>query len=471
VQFSNDQRRWLWDEHAIRSDICITSNVLFLLTTKINHLTSGAVQVLKGLSTFGIFVPNELMEILSCTRQYADIRDYLTLLLRDSFLLQVEGGYKFAHDKIHEASYALINDIEKDEFHENLSRQLLTVLNNRQITDNVLPIITDQLNKGLVSRTGCFQIAKLNCRAGSISSRRGEYYSAFSYFNQAVGLLPKDLLEREHELSLNLYYLLAKSAQAIGKSGKACETAQKMLKLGRSMEDKLPAYGLLVMVSLSREMADNAYKISLDVLSQLGENFTEYCDKNDLPTLVSKTTQAITESKQKLKVQAEGGKTSTRISSLLKFYGYLSMASYFVKPQAVPFVCCKMMEITLKHGTNPRGHMALISFSSILCQSSSDLLKNIDKACEIGKLGIDMLETQYNPAEVLDVRAQSVLVYYGLLAPFTLPLQTCASKLKAGLRTGISSGALNSAFMCTVQQIRLSILAGSNLGDLLHGKK
>ena len=94
VQFSNDQRRWLWDEHAIRSDICITSNVLFLLTTKINHLTSGAVQVLKGLSTFGIFVPNELMEILSCTRQYADIRDYLTLLLRDSFLLQVEGGYK-----------------------------------------------------------------------------------------------------------------------------------------------------------------------------------------------------------------------------------------------------------------------------------------------------------------------------------------------------------------------------------------
>ena len=173
-----------------------------------------------------------------------------------------------------------------------------------------MPIITDQLNKGLVSRTGCFQIAKLNCRAGSISSRRGEYYSAFSYFNQAVGLLPKDLLEREHELSLNLYYLLAKSAQAIGKSGKACETAQKMLKLGRSMEDKLPACklifvfhyhssiplahswlvpsstdGLLVMVSLSREMADNAYKISLDVLSQLGENFTEYCDKNDLPTL------------------------------------------------------------------------------------------------------------------------------------------------------------------------------------------
>ena len=43
--------------------------------------------------------------------------------------------------------------------------------------------------------------------------------------------------------------------------------------------------GLFVMIAMTREMAENAYMTCLDVLNQLGENFSEYCNKHDLPAL------------------------------------------------------------------------------------------------------------------------------------------------------------------------------------------
>ena len=129
-----------------------------------------------------------------------------------------------------------------------------------------------------------------------------------------------------------------------------------------------------------------------------------------------------------------------------------------------------MIEITLEHGMNPKGTMALVLFATVLCQTSSDLSQKIDTFCKIGNFGMDMLENQYDPSEVLDVRARSILSYYALLAPFALPFQTCASKLKEGLQTGFSAGDFIPAFMCINQHLRLSILAGSHLGDLLSGK-
>ena len=129
-----------------------------------------------------------------------------------------------------------------------------------------------------------------------------------------------------------------------------------------------------------------------------------------------------------------------------------------------------MVEITLEHGMNPKGSMALICFATVLCQTSSNLLDKLDAPCKIGKLGIDMLENQYNPSEVLDVRARSILYYYSLVAPFSVPIQTCTSKLKTGVQTGLSAGDFMSAFMCMIQHVRLSILAGFHLGDLLSGK-
>ena len=94
VKFSTLQRQWLWDEIAIRDDSDITSNVLFLLKNKMNQLLAGTVQVLKELSTFGIFVPDDAVELLSSTGQHTDIHSCLESLVQDSFLIQVEGGYK-----------------------------------------------------------------------------------------------------------------------------------------------------------------------------------------------------------------------------------------------------------------------------------------------------------------------------------------------------------------------------------------
>ena len=95
-----------------------------------------------------------------------------------------------------------------------------------------------------------------------------------------------------------------------------------------------------------------------------------------------------------------------------------------------------------------KGSMALICFATVLCQTSSNLLDQLDAPCKIGQLGIDMLEKQ--TSKVLDVRARCMLYYFSLVAPFAVPIRTCISKLNTGVQTGLSSGDFLSEFMCMV---------------------
>src|SRR5207253_5578510 len=106
------------------------------------------------------------------------------------------------HDRIQEASYALIPESDRAGAHLGIGRALVARTPPEKRDEATFDIV-HQLNCGaalLVSPEERREVAGLNLIAGKRARSAAAYASALSYFNSGAALLPEDSWERCYEL-------------------------------------------------------------------------------------------------------------------------------------------------------------------------------------------------------------------------------------------------------------------------------
>lgn len=116
LQYDSRQKRWVWDEETIRAEE-ITDNVLYLLSSKMNGFSDDMRTSLKVMACFGTVTNKSVIDYLSESQEYWGLSSGLRKAIDGGWILEKDGkqNFKFAHDKVREAAYALIPDSGKQQ--------------------------------------------------------------------------------------------------------------------------------------------------------------------------------------------------------------------------------------------------------------------------------------------------------------------------------------------------------------------
>jgi len=421
---------------------------------------------LKVAACFGIKMKESVIQYLSANSEYSDIRSGLEDVVVEGFMIKVgKSDFKFVHDKVREAAYSLIPNNEKKKYHYKLGMSLYSMSKGVDL-DDIIFSIADQINHGMDELSASSAelrlcLSELNESAGTKAAYCSDYVTAHSYFSLSLKLLPTDYWKSHYVQSLRLCFLLAKSAYACGYVEKAQTILQEILGECCCLEDKLPAYSLLVTILNAREEGVHAYTTCEEVLSQLGETIPKLLEPKETANVILSTSKLIQNTTDTDLLEMK--EMDENLSIYLKFYSVMATVAFFAKPKMFPFLVCRMVELTMKHGICKYSVMGFVMYAAVLCGKSSTS-KDIKFASYIGKAAITCLKKRFQAA----VQVPKVYFsYYGYVAFHTEPLQLCAQMLRQGFDAGMSIGESGTAFFNSIHHIKTALIAGENLPTLL----
>ena len=215
-------------------------------------------------------------------------------------------------------------------------------------------------------------------------------------------------------------------------------------------------FRVTITVHLDSKSFMEAYALCHETLSQLGEEMPkslQRCQISEMIEATSKKFESISDSDL-----LEMKDMDERLGISMHFYSILSIVAFFGKREMLPFVACRMTQLTLESGLCKYSIIGFVLYAMVLC----NVKKDIDGASRIGKAAI---KKRYHTTEQLP---QIYVVYYGFVAPYTEPLLSCADMLRQGFDAGMSLGEAGFAFLNSTCHIWTAMVAGNRLPTVLE---
>ncbi len=122
------------------------------------------------------------------------------------------------------------------------------------------------------------------------------------------------------------------------------------------------------------------------------------------------------------------------------------------------------MQLSMESGICKYSLVSFLSYAGMLCNNK--VFGNIEGGCRLGGMVMKVFTERF--ASSSDQKAKLFFQHYALVACYSEPFQHCRDMLKEGFEAGMCSGDIRNAFLNELNQIRLSLLSGENLHDLLR---
>ena len=270
LEFDALSRAWKWDLDRIRAK-AFTENVVDLMIGKLQRLPSATQEALKRLACLGNSAQTGILTIVQGGPE-AELHADLRAAVQAGFVLRLEGSYKFSHDRIQEAAYALIPKGTRARVHLRTGRLLQSRMTSQEVAENIFSVV-NELNAGsalITERAEKERVAELNLAAGQKAKVSGAYASTCTYLAAGMALVGRTGWKRCYELTLKLWLERAECEFLTGNFATAEQLVAEVLQRGRSNLDKVAAYRLKVQLCVIKTQNAEAVERALECLGQFG---------------------------------------------------------------------------------------------------------------------------------------------------------------------------------------------------------
>jgi PAS domain S-box-containing protein len=274
LKFDAREGAFCWDIAKIRAKN-LSDNVVDLMIGKLRKLPEGAQSALQRLACLGHSAPLTTLEIVLGVTE-ADVHAQLWEAVVAGLLVRTDGRYRFLHDKVQEAAYALQPERERAAIHLGIARLLSSRWSGEQASERVFELVT-QWNRALVLIDGAERdaVSQLNFAAGGCAKAQTAYASAQGYLAQAIALLPADAFRVRYEFAFAAHLELCECESLAGGYQQADQLLDLLLANARSLLDRVTVCRLRIRVYQLAGRPREAAAVMLEALGWLGLTFPE----------------------------------------------------------------------------------------------------------------------------------------------------------------------------------------------------
>jgi PAS domain S-box-containing protein len=270
IVFDSVHSRWSWDLTRIHAK-GYTDNVADLMIGKLARLPAATQEALQQLACLGNIAPTAMLATVHSTTEQ-ELHVSLVEARRQELVDFLESSYRFVHDRVHEAAYALIPTERRAAVHLRIGRMLVAHTPADKLDEAIFEIVS-QLNRAsslVTAPEEREQLANFNLLAGKRAQASSAYVSALNYLTAGAALLTEDSWQQRRELRFALELARAHCEFA---TGKIAEAEQRLLSLSNravTTGERVAVACLQVDLYQGIDRSDEAVAVGLRALRHLG---------------------------------------------------------------------------------------------------------------------------------------------------------------------------------------------------------
>ncbi len=483
IHFDSMRGLWQWDLTQIRTQE-ITDNVIELMAEKIKKLLPQTQEVLKlascighqfDLETLAIIAQQSIQDVI--TNLQPTIAEGLVIILnrRVQFIKTdvedvITAEYKFVHDRVQQAVYSLISDVDKQIVHWRIGQLLLRHTLPDIRAERIFDLV-NQLNLGrasCVEQTEWDELAELNLLVGQEAKTSAAYQLASSYFKIGIELVQltkspflsgsdEDCWQRQYKLTLSLYVEAMEAAYLATDFEQMEQLAEVILPKAKTLLDKIKVYQVRMHAYIAQNKVQDALDIGLSVLKFLAVRFPPTLNEAYVIIALQEIETALAQRQIEELITLPEMTDAYRLATL-QILSIVSSSATIANPALLPFVVFKMVTLSIEHGNAPESALAYADYGLILSGQVGD----IDSGGQFGQLALQLL-THLNAQKH---KARAMFTVYTCIKHWQEHVRAGLTPLLEAYRTALEVGDLEHAAQSILVYGLHSYFAGNELTKL-----
>ncbi len=473
LTFESVEREWQWDMSRIQA-LDITGNVVELLIKRVERLSSETQHLLRLAACIGNQFDLKTLSLIS-DKTPADTFRGLLPALQEGIIIPfsgseakdlpdhdgIKGGesFKFLHDRVQQAVYALIEEQEKKKVHLKIGRLLFENAEG-EVREERLFDILNHLNPArdlVTQQTDRNALAELNLNAGRKAKVSAAYEMAFEYLKIGIGLLGPDCWQNRYELALELHNEATEVACLSGHFEQMENLVETVTQNAHTVQDKVAVYQFRVLGYWAQNKLSEALDAALDILQMLGMKFTRQLTLTGIRRSVNQTQSAVGRktTEELLDLPQMRDPVNLAILRIIKdaaFCAYSTRFELFVQ------LLLAGINLFLRHGNTSLAPFFYCLYGSVLCGVTGD----IESGYKYGQLGLDLLAR----LNVREIMCRTLFAFNVYIRHFKEHIKETVKPLADGYQVGLETGDLPYAAYCALSHCVRMYMASTNLPEV-----
>ena len=372
LRFEHKSGEWQWDLPGIEA-VGITDNVVELMIDRIRRVPARTQRILQVAACVG----NRFdLAVIAITQQRtaAETAADLWQALEEGFILPVEGEgppsageagepavwYRFLHDRVQQAAYAMLSDTERAALRLSIARRLVGGTGGTREGQGVdlgaavfdvlghfmaaAELLTDPAERDVV--------ASLALAAGQRGRISLAYAAAVNALSFGLGLLSADSWTRTYPLAYGMHMELAQCEFLSANTERAVELFSSAIEHARTLPDRANAYLTRVNLAETAGHFGEAIQLGLQALGLFGVNLALDPSDEDTERLIAQLIDVMGKRAPADLINLPPMTDPDHIA-LIQTYTGLVATSYFVSPNFYASVLIRALIHSVEHGQTP----------------------------------------------------------------------------------------------------------------------